>query len=414
MTSFVTGLSCVHCSRTFAPEAVAMTCPDCGPDLGILDYEYDIDAVRFAWEASPLEGRPHNHWRYHELLPLRRESIPFDWPVGGTPLIDAGRLARDLGIAGLVLKDDGRGPTASFKDRASSVGVAHALECGAGTVACASTGNAATSLAGHAALAGLPAIIFVPRTAPEPKLAQLLIFGATVIAVQGTYDEAYRLCSSACAEYGWYNRNCAINPVLVEGKKTGGLEIAEQCGRRGALPDWIAVSVGDGCTIAGIWKGLRQMHELGMIETLPRMLGVQATNVAPIAHRLRTGSLPPPGDGTTIADSINVPVPRNACKAMNAVGDSDGTMVTVSDDEILDAMRAVGRQGVFAEPAAAAAVAGVGAAVARGDLGPRDRVLALITGNGLKDTQAALRAGGDLRRVEPTMKALADSLKGDR
>ncbi len=163
----------------------------------------------------------------------------------------------------ILLKDEGRNPTGSFKDRSSSVGVRHALQVGAKTIACASTGNAASSLAGHAALAGLPAYIFVPHTAPEPKVAQLQVFGATVFAVNSSYDDAYDLCTKACQEFGWYNRNCAINPVLVEGKKTAGLEIAEQSADFGGVPDWVAVSVGDGCTIAGIWKGLRQDARAG-------------------------------------------------------------------------------------------------------------------------------------------------------
>jgi threonine synthase len=183
-----------------------MTCPDCGPDEGILDIHYDLDAVKAAWQKAPLSGRALNHWRYRELLPLDSKAVRNDWSVGWTPVIDVPRLAGELGINQLLLKDEGRNPTASFKDRASSVGVAHALQHHAKTIACASTGNAATSLAGHAALAGLPCVIFVPHTAPEPKLAQLLVFGANVVAVQGSYDEAYRLCSRACEKFGWYNR----------------------------------------------------------------------------------------------------------------------------------------------------------------------------------------------------------------
>ena len=183
------------------------------------------------------------------------------------------------------------------------------LEVGATAIACASTGNAATSLACHAALAGIEANIFVPHTAPEPKLAQLLVFGARVFAVEGSYDQAYQLCSAACDHFGWYNRNCAINPVLVEGKKTGGLEIAEQVAEYGGVPDWVAVSIGDGCTIAGIWKGLAEMHALGVIDRLPRLLGVQAEEVAPIPYALEHGKLPEPGDGATMADSIDVQVP---------------------------------------------------------------------------------------------------------
>ena len=210
-----------------------MTCDHCQRSDGILELEYDLAAVREAWRRQPLADRALNHWRYAELLPLDKRSIPWEWSVGWTPLVDVPRLANTLGLRKLLCKDEGRNPTASFKDRASSVGVAHALQSQARTIACASTGNAATSLAGHAALAGLPAVIFVPSSAPEPKLAQLLIYGATVVAVQGSYDEAYRLCSEACQRFGWYNRNCAMNPVLVEGKKTGGLEIAEQTAWRG-------------------------------------------------------------------------------------------------------------------------------------------------------------------------------------
>ena len=260
-------LVCVNCQQEFPfgsdSQCVWMTCPDCGATDGILDFRYDLDAVRGAWDAAPLSGRPLDHWRYAELLPLEPHAIRHDWQVGWTPLIDAQRLAAELGIRQIVLKDEGRNPSASFKDRASSIGVAHALQVGARSIACASTGNAATSLACHAALAGLQCNIFVPKTAPEPKLAQLLIFGARVFAVEGSYDQAYQLCGSACEHFGWYNRNCAVNPVLVEGKKTAGLEIAEQMADRGTLPDWVAVSIGDGCTIAGIWKGLCEMHRLG-------------------------------------------------------------------------------------------------------------------------------------------------------
>ncbi|MCH7752850.1 MAG: pyridoxal-phosphate dependent enzyme, partial [Planctomycetes bacterium] len=277
-----------------------MTCAHCAGEDAILDIHYDLDAVRAAWDRRPLSERPRNQWRYEELLPLAPDAVPHQWQVGWTPIVDAHRMAQQLGVRQMLLKDEGRNPSASFKDRASAVGVAHALQVGAGTIACASTGNAATSLACHAALAGLPVKIFVPHTAPEPKLAQLLVYGASVYSVQGTYDQAYQLCSKACAEFGWYNRNCAINPVLVEGKKTCGLEIAEQSQSLGGVPDWVAVSVGDGCTIAGIWKGLVEMKTLGVIDRLPRLLGVQAATVAPIKQALETGELPAPaatGDG---------------------------------------------------------------------------------------------------------------------
>jgi threonine synthase len=389
-----------------------MVCPRCGPSDGILDIGYDLDRVRTAWNAHPLDNRPRNHWRYAELLPLEPDSIPRHWSVGYTPIINIPLLARHLGIQQILLKDEGRNPTGSFKDRASSVGVAHALQVGANTIACASTGNAASSLAGHAALAGLPAVIFVPETAPEPKVAQLKIFGATVFAVKASYDAAYDLCTKACHTFGWYNRNCAINPVLVEGKKSAGLEIAEQCPEYGGMPDWVAVSIGDGCTIAGIWKGLRQMHELGRIDRLPQLLGVQAEQVNPLQYALTHNELPSPRFGQTIADSINVHVPRNWRKATRAVRESGGQIVAASDDAILDAMRLAGRHGVFAEPAAAAALAGVMAAIDAKIVTAQDRVLVMITGSGLKDTRSALRAAGPPIAIEPSIDAIQQALGG--
>ncbi len=416
MANCVTNLTCIHCGATFpganlkTAEATWMVCPRCGPMDGILDVGYDLERVQAAWRKNPLQDRPRNQWRYEELLPLEPDAIRREWSDGYTPIIDTPRLARRLGVQQIVLKDEGRNPTGSFKDRSSAVGVTHALQVGATTIACASTGNAASSLAGHAALAGLPADIFVPQTAPEPKVAQLQVFGAFVFAVKSSYDEAYDLCTKACREFGWYNRNCAINPVLVEGKKTAGLEIAEQSAGFGGVPDWVAVSVGDGCTIAGIWKGLKQMHELGVIDRLPRLLAVQADDVNPIQYAMEHNELPTQPTGKTIADSIDVRVPRNWRKAVNAIRDSAGTLVTASDDAILDAMRLTGRHGVFAEPAAAAAMAGVVSAIEAKVIGQQERVLVMITGSGLKDTKNAIRAAGRPIEVAPTVAAVAASL----
>jgi threonine synthase len=410
MTAMIKQLVCVNCGTTFPAKGndegpqIWMTCLKCGPAEGILDFQFDHSAVRKAWAEKPLSTRPLNHWRYAELLPLKPSSIRYDWQVGWTPIVAADRLAKELGLSRMLLKDEGRNPSASFKDRASSVGVAHALEVGAKTIACASTGNAATSLACHAALAGIQANIFVPSTAPEPKLAQLLVFGARVFAVEGTYDQAYQLCSAACEKFGWYNRNCAINPVLVEGKKTGGLEAAEQTAKN--VPDWVAVSIGDGCTIAGIWKGFAEMKAIGVIDRLPRLLGVQAAGVAPIPYAMEHDKLPAPNDGTTMADSIDVQVPRNWRKAVNALRDGNGIVKCVSDNQILDAIRLSGKHGVFAEPAAAAALAGVVAAIEDKTIKPGESVLAMITGSGLKDIRSSIRAGGQPIQVKPNLAAI--------
>src|SRR5689334_19117066 len=415
--SYITDLACIHCGVTYpgasleTAEGIWMTCPKCGSADGILDIGYDLDQVKAAWQSRPLRDRPRNHWRYEELLPLEPSAVRHDWSVGYTPLIDSTRLAKQLGVRQLLFKDEGRNPTASFKDRASSVGVAHALQVGAKIIACASTGNAASSLAGHAALAGLPAMIFVPQTAPEPKVAQLQVFGAKVFAVKSSYDAAYALCSKACGEFGWYNRNCAINPVLVEGKKTAGLELAEQSANIGGVPDWVAVSVGDGCTIAGIWKGLRQMHELGVIDRLPRLLAAQAERVNPISYAMKHDRVPAEGDGKTIADSIDVHVPRNWRKAINAIRESKGEVLTASDEAILNAMRLAGRHGFFAEPAAAASLAAVVSAIESQIISPHERVLVMVTGSGLKDTKNAIRAGGEPIAIEPSVNAVAKELE---
>ncbi len=341
-----------------------------------------------------LAARPQTIWRYRELLPVPVGAPVPPTPVGWTPIVGAPRLASWAGVRTLLVKDEGRNPTASFKDRASAVGVARALVRKARVVACASTGNAASSLAGAAASVGISAIIFVPEFAPEPKVAQLLIFGARVIRVKASYDETWELCQRACARHGWYNRNAAVNPSLVEGKKSCGLEIAEQLG--GDVPDWVAVSVGDGCTIAGTWKGLKEMYALGFIERLPRMLGVQAEGARPLVDAFRENRDLVPGPAATVADSICVGHPRNWRKALRAVRESGGAFVAVPDAAILEAMREGGRRaGLFGEPAGVAGLAGLKHAVEEGIVGVRETALAVVTGSGLKDTRTAARAAGE-------------------
>jgi threonine synthase len=387
-----------------------MTCPRCGI-TGILDVEYDYPAVKRRLTRQALERRADlTQWRYRELLPVPARARLPGVAVGWSPLRPAPALARHVGVRTLLLKDDGRNPTASLKDRASAVGAVKAVEARAPVIACASTGNAASSLAGMAASLGLRAIIFVPERAPEPKLAQLLIFGATVLRVRGSYAEAWELCQRSCERWGWYNRNAAVNPYLVEGKKTVSLEICEQLAWR--VPDWVAVSVGDGCTIAGTWKGFREMKRLGLVARTPRLLGVQAEGASPVTEAFRSGKPLQPVEPATMADSIAVGVPRNWRKAVNAVRESGGTMVNVSDAEIQDAMRRTGQlSGVFAEPAAAAAVAGLARAAHEGIVAARASALAVITGNGLKDSRSALAAAPRPLDIAPDPGAVAEALK---
>ena len=280
-----------------------------------------------------------------------------------------------------------------------------AREAGADTIACSSTGNAASSLAGNAAAAGLSTYIFVPRRAPKGKVAQLRIFGATVVSVDGSYEDTFELSRAAIDRWGWYNRNAAINPYLSEGKKTVTLEIMEQLGWQ--VPDYIALSVGDGCTIAGAWKGLKDLYAAGFIDRLPRLISVQAEGCCPINRAIQTGEPWRPMEENTLADSIAVGVPRNPDKALNAIRESDGVAVNVSDGEILDAMRLLGRtQGVFGEPAGVTGTAGVKKALELGLISPEATVVSIVTGNGLKDVESGIRAAGEPLVVPPDMDAL--------
>lgn len=400
---YVMGLRCVVCQSRWGTD-VPYTCPRCGID-GILDVDFDYDAIKKQLPRTSFAGRPHDLWRYQELLPIEPTTPRPHLHVGWTPIYETPRLAAALGIGQLFLKDDGRNPTASFKDRASAIGVMKARQLGFSAIACASTGNAASSLAGMAAATGLRSYIFVPKTAPIPKVAQLLIFGATVLQVDAPYEAAYDLCMAACEKYGWYNRNCAINPYLVEGKKTAGLEIGEQMASR--IPDWVAVSVGDGCTIAGVWKGLWEMHQLGCVDRFPKMLGVQAEGAAPVFAAFHQNRELQPISVATLADSICVGTPRNWRKAIHAVRASGGGMVTVSDAQILEAMRQAARLGgVFGEPAGVTALAGVKNAARDGIIKSTESALVIVTGNGLKDVQAAMKATSPPHLVEPNLTSL--------
>jgi len=405
---YVTGLACLRCGRRYS-RGLDGPCPVCGPE-GVLEIGFDLARAGRSLHPRALASRPRSVWRYRELLPVpARARLPPLAP-GWTPILDEPRLAAWAGVRSLRVKDEGRNPTGSFKDRASVVGVARALARRARVVACASTGNAASSLAGAAASVGLSCVIFVPEFAPEPKLAQLLIFGARVIRVKGTYDQTWELCQRACDRYGWYNRNAAVNPSLVEGKKTCGLEIAEQCGRE--VPAWVAVAVGDGCTLAGTWKGLVEMHALGFIPRLPRLLGVQAEGARPLVDAFREGRDLIPGPAETLADSICVGHPRNWRKALKAVRESGGAFVAVPDDAILEAMqKAGGLAGLFGEPAGVAGLAGLRRAVAEKIVGRRETALVVMTGSGLKDVKSALRAAGQPVSLRPDDGELAAHLQ---
>jgi threonine synthase len=411
----VAGLRCISCGSVYDPAELDYTCPRCGPRRGTLEVLYDYDKIKraFTWEALK-RSQNYSMWRYLPILPVEDERYIQPLKVGWTPLYRFDHLAREYGVKELYIKDDGVNPTASYKDRASAIVVIKAQEKGKKVVACASTGNAASSLAGFAANTGLTTIIFVPKSAPEAKLAQLLIYGAKVLAVEGSYDQAYDLCLEAAERYGWYNRSAAINPYLVEGKKTGALEVAEQLDWE--VPDLVLVPVGDGSVISGVYKGFHDLLELGFIEAVPRIIGVQAEGAAPIkrAFERYTGAEVAIEDqeAKTLADSIAVGKPRDIVKAVKYIHAARGFFISVSDREILEAIGELAkRTGVFAEPAAAAAYAGFRLLAEQGRLSKSDRVVAMITGSGLKDIAAARRVVGRPYPIGPSMKDVERVLK---
>jgi threonine synthase len=407
---FLSHYECTLCGRRYPPASNRRTCPACG-EKGILETVYDYDAMRREVSGASIAADPRRSmWRYLPLMSISGRGWERTLATGWTPLYRADRLAAAIGAGTLFVKDEGLNPTASLKDRASAVAVLDALDQGRRTVACSSTGNAASSLAGQAAHVGLSAVIFVPKRAPVGKLNQLLVYGARVFSVDGDYRAAFELSKTAIARHGWYDRNAAINPHLVEGKKTVAFEIAEQLGWR--VPDWVAVSVGDGCTVAGIHKGFTDLFRIGIIDRIPRILGVQAAGCAPFVTAAATGGPLVETEENSIADSIAVGVPRNPVKAQRAIRDSHGAWIAVSDTEILAMIRLLGaNEGIFGEPAGVAGLAGLQAALQTGVISRNESVAAVMTGNGLKDPASAARAVGHPIVVPPDPEAVEHYLK---
>ena len=396
---------CVKCGKEY-PATPDLTNCECG---GSLDIIYDYDYIKSVLTKEKLAARRNpTMWRYRELLPIEEDTPDTPLRVGWSPLYEAERLAKILGIRKLWIKDDGINPTASLKDRASAMAVAKATEAGAKVIACSSTGNAASSLAGNAAAAGLKTYIFVPSRAPKGKVAQLMTFGATVISVQGSYEETFELSKQAIDRWGWYNRNAAINPYLSEGKKTVGLEIMEQLNWE--VPDYIAISVGDGCTIAGLWKGLKDLYAIGFIDRLPRLISAQAEGCHPINRAIATGEPWKPMEENTLADSIAVGVPRNADKALMAIRESNGLVVNVTDEEIMAAQKLLGRTcGVFGEPAGVTGAAGLRKLCEEGKIPADAAVVSVVTGNGLKDVANAIKSCGEPISIPSDMDRLLEA-----
>ncbi len=400
---------CINCGQVAGIEVFSYTCPRCG---GNLDLVYDYTAIRQRFSKAELATNPDRSiWRYQPLLPVQQLPRNRSIQVGGTPLVNAGRVRGELGFEHVWIKDDTRNPSASLKDRASAVGLQHAAELGLSTIVAASTGNAAASLAALAAQAGLKAVIFAPATAPVAKLTQILQYGATLAPLEGNYDTAFELAREAAEKFGWYNRNTGINPVLVEGKKTVALEIAEQLDWR--APDYVLAPVGDGCIISGVYKGFYDLMQLGWSDHIPKIVAVQAEGSAAIVNAFNAGLAKPEAvQANTVADSISVDSPRDGQKALRALGESHGFGLTVSDDALLHAQHDLARlTGIFVEPAAAASYAGLKAARETGQIPLSSRVVLLATGSGLKDIAAAQKLIQQVPALKPDLAVITDFLE---
>lgn len=405
------GYKCSLCGKEYAPDEVQYVCPVDGGNLSVI---LDNDAIRKKYQIKDItSSRDASLWRYLPLLPVG-DAGGHHTPLraaGWTPIFKPVQLAKELGLKRFWVKDEGRNPTASFKDRASAVLIARAREINAEVVVTASTGNAGAALAGMAAAVGHKAVIFAPKTAPPAKVAQLLIYGAQVILVDGNYDSAFDLTIQASDEFGWYCRNTGYNPFTAEGKKTAALEIWETIlldeSKDFKRPLCVFVSVGDGNIISGIHKGFKDLQALGWLEQMPRIFGIQSEKSAAVANAYFAGTENIiPVAATTIADSISVDLPRDGVRAVRAATETNGAYITVADEDIIQSIAVLGKAGIFAEPAGSTAYAGVKKAVSEGIIQEDDPVLMINTGNGLKDVRAAMQAAGEAPVITPDMEAL--------
>ena len=413
MGSFI-GYECSICGKEYQPGEVTYTCPD---DNGILDVLLDYEDLKNKSTGDLIDRNEESLWRYFPLIPVSNligESTTLR-SAGWTPTFSPPQLKENLGVKQLWVKDESCNPTASFKDRASSVLVARAKEIGAEVIVTASTGNAGAALAGMAAAVDQQSVIFAPKTAPPAKIAQLLVYGARVILVDDNYDAAYKLSQEASEEFGWYNRNTGYNPFTAEGKKTAAYEIWEQILLKYKLdqPLNIFVSVGDGNIISGIHKGFKDLYKIGQIKQIPRIFGCQSTGSAAIYNAFKSGTEDIiPVSATTLADSISVNLPSDGLRALRAATQTGGAYIAVEDQAILEAISDLGMVGIFAEPAGSAALAGLKQALKDGLVNKETPILVLNTGSGLKDVKAAKQAAGEAPVISPSLEEVKKLIFG--
>ena len=398
--ALVDALRCRECGRTYeiSPRYACEWC------FGPLEVAYDYDAIAAAVTRESIATGPPTIWRYADLLPVEEPTGAL--PVGWTPLVRADRLAEALGLGEVWVKDDTRNPTNSFKDRVVAVALAKALDFGLKTIACASTGNLANAVAGASARAGLPSYVFVPADLEPAKVRATAVYGATVVAVDGNYDDVNRLCAELPAEHPWAFVNVNVRPFYAEGSKTLAFETAEQLGWQ--APDHVVVPVGSGALLTKIDRGFEELTRVGLLdEARVRVSGAQAAGCSPVATAFAEGTdTVRPVKPSTIAKSLAIGDPADGVYALDTVRRTGGGLVSVTDDEIRDGIGLLARtEGIFGETAAGVTIASLRRLAAEGVVRPDERVVVYVTGHGLKTLDALGEGVGPTATIQPTLDA---------
>jgi len=408
---FVSGLRCRECGRTYPAEALHV-CDFC---FGPLEVTYDYERIAATVSRERIESGPRSIWRYADLLPVA-DAAPVDLGAGFTPLVRADRLAAELGLGELWIKDDTANPTGSFKDRVVSVALTKARQLGFKIAACASTGNLANSVAAHAARAGMASIVLIPHDLERAKVTMTSVYGGTVVAVRGSYDDVNRLCAELTSEQPeWAFVNVNVRTYYAEGSKTLAFEVAEQLGWQ--APDHVVVPIGSGSQLTKVAKGFDELWKVGLLDEAPsvRISGAQAQGCAPVATAFAEGTdALRPVKPDTIAKSLAIGNPADGWYALDAIRSSGGSCAAVTDDEVLEGIRLLARtEGIFAETAGGVTIATLAKLAAEGTIRSDERVVAMVTGHGLKTVEALADVVGPTATIAPTLESFGDAL-GDQ
>ncbi|MDP8992662.1 MAG: threonine synthase [Actinomycetota bacterium] len=405
---YISGLRCRECGRTYPAEALHV-CEFC---FGPLEVVYDYEAIAAEVSREKVAAGPPTIWRYADLLPAGGD--PVDLGAGFTPLVRADRLAQELGLGELWLKNDTLNPTGSFKDRVVSVALTKARELGFKLAACASTGNLANSVAAHAARAGMESVVFIPHDLEPAKVVTTAVYGGKLVAVQGTYDDVNRLCAELAGEHPtWAFVNVNVRPYYSEGSKTLAFEVVEQLGWQS--PDHVVVPVASGSQLVKVHKGFWEMHRVGLLDEEPRVRvsGAQARGCSPVATAFLEGSAHVrPQKPSTIAKSLAIGNPADGWYALEVVRSTGGALASVSDEEIVEGMQLLARtEGIFAETAGGVTIATLARLAEQGVVRPEERTVAYVTGLGLKTIDAVSPHVGPTATIAPSIEAFDEAVE---